>query len=281
VIRTVTVCTDRSPAGLRALKWAASEARRRALPLQVVTPEPRRRGMRSSVADALAAVGAAAPGLPVLGRTTRRPLPESLRRLSAGAATLVVPATLADVTAVVANSYCPVVAVPASDPTREAEHGPVVLGAAPWTADRVLGLAFQEASDRNAPLRVVRVWSEPSIDLGWLRPDRATRWDCAEERARLELEMALSAWTVIHPDVPVEMMVVQDHAADFLVTLSYSARLLVLGRSARGVLLSSIAGSPVDVLLRNAHSPVLVVPSEGPPRTTWLPSRNRARALAN
>lgn len=161
----VSVCTHRSPAGLRALQWATDEARRRALPLRAVTPEPGhpRSARRSTFADALATVRAAVPGLPLPGCTSRESVPATLRRLSAGAAALVVPATLPDLTAVVAGSYCPVVTVPARDPLPAAEHGPVVLGAAPWTHNAVIGLAFQQASERKAPLRAVRVWSDPRI----------------------------------------------------------------------------------------------------------------------
>ena len=278
---TVTVCADRSPAGPRAVKWATAEARRHALPLTIVAPDPRRaRSVRhSAFADALAAVRAVVPGVPVLGGRTDEALPAMLRRLSARAAALVVPATLPDLATVVADAYCPVVTVPAHNPVPEAVNGPVVLGAAPWTAEGVIELAFQTASDRKAPLRAVRVWSEPRIDVGWLRPDRIAERHSAEERARRELELALSGWTIAHPDVPVEMTVVQDHPTEFLLRLSHRAQLLVLGRSARGALLAGIAGSPVDTLLRSAACPVMVVPAEGPPRTTWLPSWDRAKAL--
>jgi nucleotide-binding universal stress UspA family protein len=77
----------------------------------------------------------------------------------------------------------------------------------------------------------------------------------------------------------VKTMVVKDRAADFLLALSSRARLLVLGRATRGALLAGIAGWPVNDLLRAADCPVLVVPGEGPPRTTWLPERNRASAI--
>jgi nucleotide-binding universal stress UspA family protein len=275
---SVVVCAERSPAGMRAVRWATAEARRRELTLTVVATDPRRaRTVRHSVfADALAVVQAAVPGLPVLGGAPGESLPSMLRRLSADAAALVVPATLADLATVVADAYCPVVTVPARDPAPDAGNGPVVLGVAPWTTEGTIALAFEAASERSAPLRAVRGWSEPPVDLRWPRPD----WDGAEERARRDLELALSAWTVIHPEVPVERTVVEDRPADLLLALSYCARLLVVGRSARGALLSGIAGSPVNDLLRGACCPVLVVPDDGPPRTTWLPTASRARALA-
>jgi nucleotide-binding universal stress UspA family protein len=278
--RAVVACADRSPAGLRALRWAGAEARRRGLPLTVVAePQQARRKRQSAFAGALAAVRAAVPALPVLSGPSGESVPATLRRLSIGAAALVVPATLDGLATVVADAYCPVVAVPADDPSPKTVRGPVVLGAAPWTAVPVLELAFQEAADRGATLHAVRAWSDPRIDIGWLRPDRIAEWDGAEERARCELEHALSAWRIIHPGVPVETIVVEDHPADLLVALSHHAQLLVLGRSSRSALLAGIAGSTVDVLLRSAACPVLVVPDREPSRTAWLPTSGRAREL--
>jgi hypothetical protein len=278
----VAVCADESPAGRRALRWAAAEARRRALPLQIVAAGPTHpRSARNAIlAGALATVGAAVAGLPVLSSASREPVPATLRRRSAGAATLVVPATLPELATVVADAHCPVVTVPAHDPSREAEHGPVVVAAAPWTTEAVIGRAFHEASERKTSVRAVRVWSEPRVDLGWLRADRIAEWDSAEEGVRHELELALSAWTIIHPEVRVETMIVQDRPASFLVAISHSAQLLVLGRAASSARVVEIAGSPIDALLRSSACPVMIVPSDGPPRSTLLPTRERAKALA-
>jgi nucleotide-binding universal stress UspA family protein len=129
-------------------------------------------------------------------------------------------------------------------------------------------------------VRAVRVRPEPRVDLGWLRPDRIAEWDCAEQRVRHELELALSAETIIHPEVAVETMIVQDRPASFLVAISHSAQLLVLGRTARGAQVAEIAGSPIDALLRSSACPVMIVPSDGPPRSTLLQTRERAKALA-
>jgi nucleotide-binding universal stress UspA family protein len=285
--RTVVVCPDPSATGRRALRWAAAEARRRGAALHVVLaepangadPRPRTRSARhGSFADALAAVREAVPGLPVLARASRGPVPDVLQELSAEAGALVVPATLPHAAAVVAGSYCPVVVVPDEEPSPEAERGPVVLAVAPWTGEDVVDLAFEEASAQHVALLAVRAWTEPGIDLGLLRTDRIAEWDRAEERARRELEFALSPWRVIHPDVTVRAVVVQDEAAELVVALSHTARLLVLGRSARGALISGFSESPVAALLRAARCPVLVVPPEGPPRTTWLPAPERGWA---
>ena len=71
----------------------------------------------------------------------------------------------------------------------------------------------------------------------------------------------------------------EDRAAELLVAFSHRARLMVVGRSERGALLAGLSESPVAAHLRAARCPVLVVPAEGPPRTTWLPSHERGWAV--
>ena len=138
-----------------------------------------------------------------------------------------------------------------------------MVGAAPWTAQAVIGRAFHEASERKASVRAVRVWSAPRVDLGWLRPDRIAEWDRAEQRVRHELELALSAWTIIHPEVILETIIVQDRPASFLVAISHSAQLLVLGRTARGAQVAEIAGSPIDACCAAPPAPSWSCPPTG------------------
>jgi nucleotide-binding universal stress UspA family protein len=284
--RPVIVCPDRSAAGRRALRWAAGAARRRGAALHIVIPDgPDQQDPRSSAtrragfAAALSTLRAAAPGIPVLGGTPRARTQDVLRERSAEAATLVVPTTLPDAARVIADSYCPVVVVPGDGPAPEAEQGPVVLAVAPWTGEDVIALAFAEASGQRAPLLALCAWSEPGIDLGRPRADRIAEWDRSEERVRQELEFTLSPWRVVHPDVDVQVVAVEDRAAELLLAFSHRARLVVVGRSERGALLGGLSESPVAALLRAARCPVLVVPAEGPPRSTWLPSPARGWAL--
>ncbi|TWF75125.1 universal stress protein family protein [Pseudonocardia hierapolitana] len=278
----VVVCADQSPAGLQALRWATSEAERHRLPLTVVTePQRTRRSRNSAFAGALAAARAAVPGLPVIGGASGDSPGALLRRLSIGATALVVPATLPELEVIVADAYCPVVTVPARDPSPDAVHGPVLLGAAPWTPSNVIELAFQAASDRGTKVLAVRAWSEPPLDLGRPRADPIAAWDGAEQRVRRELDHALSAWTIIHPDAPIDAMVVQDRPTELFQALSHRAQLLVLGRSTRGALVAGITGSPANALLRTSACPVMVVPTAAAlqARPPWLPTRERVWAL--
>jgi hypothetical protein len=277
----VVVYAEPSPVGHRALRWAAAEARRRRTALHIALPGRAPvddSSGRAAFADALAAVRNAAPGLAVLEHS-RTPLIDTLQTLSADAAIVVVPATLDDLAAVVTRSYAAVAVVPRVTPSPEAEHGPVMLAVAPWTPEHVVELAFEMASQLRVSLLAVRAWTDPVLDLGRLRPERIAEWDRTEQRVHRELDMSLSAWRVIHPNVAVQVATVQDSASELLVTFSHRARLLVLGRSTRGTLLGGIAESPMTALLRAARCPILVVPPDGPPRTTWLPSRERGWAF--
>jgi nucleotide-binding universal stress UspA family protein len=277
----VVVCADRSAAAHHALRWGVTEAGRRKAPLYVVACGERASEPPNSVtADAIAAIRTSISGLPIVGGHPHGPVVDTLRELSAGAAAVVVPATLAELPDVVAASFCPVVTVPEPTPRSGASSGPVVLGAAPWTVEEVFDLAFREAAERRAGLVAVRTWSDPLIDIGSLRPEQLRHWDRTEDRAQRELELELSPWIVIHPEVRIETMVVQDRATDFLLALSHRAQLLVLGRSTRGALLGLIAESPADALLRAANCPVIVVPAAGPPRTSWLPADAHGRTLS-
>jgi nucleotide-binding universal stress UspA family protein len=252
----VVVVVDRSSAGRRALHWATAEARRTAVPLCAVTNAPGR--SPSAERSPLATIGERLNALLALRGHPTHPEPDRVRALSAEAGVVVVPVTFPGLTELIATSYSPVVVVP----ERAAEDGPVVLGAAPWTGVEVYEAAFREAAQRRVGLIAVQTH------------DRAT------DRARQELDHALSPWTIIYPEVEVERVVEQEHATALLLDLSTRAQLLVLGRSSRGALLGLVVGSPAVDLLGAAHSPLLVVPAAGPPRSTWWPTASSRRARA-
>jgi hypothetical protein len=267
--RRILVWADPSAAGWRAVRWAAAEAERRRCPLHVVVgdvwscstvPLDAHRGNGSDNGS----------GLPPMNGSTGGPALDALQELSVDAEVVVVPAIPSgSAAAVVAVSSCPIVVGPADAPAPWAAAGPVVLAVDPWTAVDVVPRAFEEASRERAPLLAVRAWTEPGADLGRPRPGPIAAWDDAEKRARRELGRAISPWRLLHPDVEVGTLTVQDEAGPLLVALSHHARMLVLGR----------AGPPVGALLRAARCPVLVVPPAEPDRTTGLPGRARSRAF--
>jgi nucleotide-binding universal stress UspA family protein len=150
--------------------------------------------------------------------------------------------------------------------------GRIVLAVAADTAARAVDTAFELAADRGVPLLAVSIWHDPDLPLGgWLRPDCTARWDAAHAKARRELDRRLERARTAHPEVQVTAVVADDDPVTFLTALSTRADLLVVGRSTR----PGDRASPVDVLVREAACPVLVVP---PP---WRSSSSSAGVLAS
>jgi nucleotide-binding universal stress UspA family protein len=253
-------------------RWAADEATLRAVPLliNVVTAiDPCAAG--AAFATATTMVRAHTPGL------TAHPVPAATygadpRELSADAGLLVVAANAPGMPALAAEADCPVVAVPDGYLTTD-RSAPVLLGVAPWTAEVVIDLAFDEAELRETALDAIRIWFDTDVDLGVPSDRNLARFDAECERAGRELDHTLSAWSSLHPTVDVRHIVIEDHTVPALVAFSHRAQLLVLGRSAHGLDEGRRLGSPLEPLIANARCPVLVVPGDGPPRGRWLTDR--------
>ncbi|GAA4731413.1 universal stress protein [Actinomycetospora chibensis] len=190
-------------------------------------------------------------------------LAERLGRASAGARMLVVPQSLPEVDVLVDTAYEPVTVVPTDPPHPQ---GAVVLALAHRTTDETIEAAFDAAERRGVPVHVLRIRD----------PDRWTRVGTEDEDGRVDEERRdcadrLSAWRVTHPSVPLEVRVGDGDPTVELIGSTCDARLLVVGRSARGRVLGAVAPSPVARTVRSARCPVLVVPPPGPPRRSWWP----------
>lgn len=190
-------------------------------------------------------------------------LTERLGRASAGARMLVVPQSLPGVDVLVDTAYEPVTVVPTDPPH---PHGAVVLALAHRTTDETIGAAFDAAEGRGAPVHVLHLrdpdrWAVVTTEDAVARADEERR-DCADR---------LSAWRITHPSVPVEVRVRDGDPTVELIRSTCDARLLVVGRSARGRVLGAVTPSPVARTVRRARCPVLVVPPPGPPRRSWWP----------
>jgi nucleotide-binding universal stress UspA family protein len=251
-------------------RWAADEANLRAVPLliSVVTAvDPCAVG--AAFATAMTMVRAHAPSV------TAHAVPAGTygadpSALSADAGLLVIAANASGMPALAAEADCPVVAVPDGYQTTD-RSAPVLLGVAPWTAEVVIDLAFDEAELRETALDAVRIWFDTDVDLGVPSDRNLARFDAECERAGHELDHALSAWSPLHPRVDVRRLVIEDRTVPALVAFSHRAQLLVLGRSAHGLDEGHRLGSPLESLIANARCPVLVVPGDGPRRGRWLP----------
>ncbi|WP_345379301.1 universal stress protein [Pseudonocardia yuanmonensis] len=266
-VRPVLVVDDGGTvAGIAAQRWAAAEASRRDLPLQLVATQ----------ADGLRAVRRLRgeyPRLPVRLHRLPDPLGRALRPLTADAALLALPAPAAG--PVLSTSFCPTAVVPADETAR----GRVVVGVAPWTPEEVLRTAVEEALERDAELVAVRAWRARTRGLRELArmlpgPFGAGASDDggaeSAEGARRELDQLLSPWRIGYPDLRLHPLVVHGDAAAVLTMLSVDAELLVVGRSGRGALVRAVAGAPGDEALAAARCPVLVVPEPAPPRREML-----------
>ncbi|MCE0764439.1 universal stress protein [Pseudonocardia kujensis] len=265
-VRPVLVLDDGGTvAGIAAQRWAAAEASRRELPLQLV-------GTQADGVRAVHRLRGEYPRLPVELYRLPGPVGRALRPLTADAALLALPAPAAE--PVLSSSFCPTAVVPADDTAR----GRVVVGVAPWTPEEVLRTAVDEALERDAELVAVRAWragGQGLRDLARLLPNPfgAERiggvGDTAEEAQR-ELDQLLSPWRIGYPDLRLHPLVVHGDAAAVLTMLSVDAELLVVGRSGRGALLRAVAGAPGDDAVAAARCPVLVVPEPAPPRREML-----------
>ena len=190
-------------------------------------------------------------------------LPERLGRASAGARLLVVPQSLPEVDVLVDTAYEPVTVVPTDPPH---PYGKVVLALAHRTTEETIAAAFDAAEQRGAPIHVLHLrdpdrWTAVTTEDAAVRADEERR-DCADR---------LSAWRITHPSVPVEVRVGEGDPTVELIGSTCDARLLVVGRSARGRVLGAVTPSPVARTVRRARCPVLVVPPPGPPRHSWWP----------
>lgn len=142
-----------------------------------------------------------------------------------------------------------ILVVPAPIPT----SGPVVLGMAAWTGGDVIGTAVREAGRRGSQLQVVRAWSDPAVDPGFVRPDVLRRWDEVDTQLLADTEERLGPWQPVD-GTPVRTLVVMDTAPETLALFARSACLLVVGHRV------GAAPSPLVTLARNVRCPLLIMP---------------------
>ncbi|MFI7587410.1 universal stress protein [Spongisporangium articulatum] len=283
----VMVGVDGSPASLCAVEWAADEADRRGLPLEVVHVDPRAtryasgwpaftrwdRGASADVARGILAEAARAaadrsPGVEVTCTTVAElPVP-GLVGVARRAALLVlgrrrigVADALLGFTArsVVERVSCPVILVPAAGGASRRETGPgVVVAVDPDENCRaVVDFAFEEASRRQVPLSAVHAWTAlspgPGLQVLADDPDHA-----GFEQRRLLAE-AVAGRQERFPDVAVRHHVVRGPARRVVPEAGDGATLLVVGAGGARVRGRTALGPVSDAAIRRAPCPVAVV----------------------
>ncbi|MEU5939942.1 universal stress protein [Micromonospora sp. NPDC047548] len=279
----ILVGYDGSADATLALDWALDEAQRSGRPVRLayvfewltvtgwigpgVAPgiwpdEAARRQVEDMVHKAATDAAAARPGTTVHGEVYDGPPALVLQERSTDAGLLVLGSRghggfgglLAGSTAVAvtAHAHCPVVVVRAG---QAGAAGPVVVGVDGSESSRVaLGFAVETAAQREAPLRIVRVFEPPG--QRWRPSDYDERATVAEERAAVE--EALAQWRATFPDVGVDVEVTPGNPAATLVEASRGAQLMVVGSRGLGGLRGMVLGSVSQQLLQHAYCPVVV-----------------------
>lgn len=288
--RPVVVGLDRSPHATAALEHATALAERRHLPLLLVNAyEPSQFDVRSTagwspdaagvprnvaerlVDDAVDTLRAFHPAVEVrtkveAGSAVQLLIEESTRasaivlgsRGTGGFAELLLGSTTLHLAS---HATCPVIAVPAPDPTHPAGRGIVVGVDGSALSDSAMEYSFAEAADLGEPLVAVHAWHDVTrTGVGRMMPLAFDPVEVADEQ-RLLLTESLAAWRDKFPDVEVAPKVVYGHPVPALLRYAGKARLLVVGCRGRGSVRSLLLGSVSHGVLHHATGAVAVVHS--------------------
>ena len=269
---------------MRAVEWAALEARRHGSSLLIVSASaelPRLHAYQASpdeIAAALRGIAArsldaaitrseeVAPGLPIETALLTGPSAVAVADSGADASMLVVGARggggfaammLGSVSRhVAAWAPCPVVVV------REETtvvHREIAVGIRdPEDVTGTLAFAFEEAAARRGPPPPPLLPPPPSGPAAALRPPDPAQ---ISAEARRHLAAALGQWHDKYPEVRVRQDVVRGHPGRVLASYSARADLVVIGRHGHPSGPGPGIGSIQHAVLDHAHGPVAVVPS--------------------
>ncbi|MFC8672727.1 universal stress protein [Streptomyces griseorubiginosus] len=294
MLRPVVVGWDGSTRSIAAADWAAREALRRGLSLEVVqawegvtSPCDRERPelnaprclARHALSEAADRLRATYPKLSMSTRHVAGSATDVLIAVGAEAELLVLGSrAVGGVGGFIAGSVAQVVVGHVARPvvlvrdrgTSEDEHPPdaeggpsvhtpcrdVVVGVDPGHAsEELLVFAFESAAMRDAPLRVVHTWRPPYVQAA--AAARAHRAVAAS--AARSLAAAVAPWREKFPAVDVQELVVEGRASQALPAAAQEAGLLVVGRRIRSGRLGAHTGSVTHAAIHRARCPVVVV----------------------
>lgn len=167
---------------------------------------------------------------------------------------------------VASHARCPVMVVPDAWSTHD--DLPVVVGVDEDVhSSRAVGIAFAEASARQAPLVALHAWwwdeaSPLSSEIaGDQDVDLNDEWRAVAASQRVMMSEMLAGWQEKYPDVDVRTQFVRGDATAVLEEASGDAQLLVVGSRGRGGFTGLLLGSVSSRALHHSLCPVLVVPS--------------------
>ena len=128
---------------------------------------------------------------------------------------------------------------------------------------KALRWAAQQARLTGATLRVLTTW-EVATGTGWV-PTFPVDYD-PQAVARQALDEAITETLGADPDVAVERIVKEGHAAPVLLAAAKDADLLVVGSHGHGAFAGMLIGSVSEHLVRHAPCAIVVVHCDKPPR---------------
>lgn len=285
--RQVVVGIDGSDSALRAVRWAAEDARCRGAGLRIVHGVELLTGYAPRVVDwrALhAAVKDRGRGLLDEARAeAERVAPElhvdtALEVASAvvalvkesrdaalvvlgsrglgGFSGLVIGSTAVELAA---HAYSPIVVVRGEEEDHRS-GGPVVVGVdGTPLGEAAIAFAFEQASARGADLVAVHAWSDLVLDAAYTTGSGAIDFGPLRQRSEELLAERLAGWPEKYPDVHVTREVVRERPTRALLRHGERAQLLVVGSRGRGGFRGLLLGSTSQHLLYHAECPVAVV----------------------
>ncbi|MEU7872937.1 universal stress protein [Dactylosporangium sp. NPDC049140] len=272
----IVVGYDGSEEARQAVEWAADEAERTAVQLQIVNAYQilwpgayyatftEQTGAAQEAAQKLVGgiaerIRARGTGIDVVGLSVDAPPASTLLELGDAGARLLVVGNRGSggLTNLFMGSVSQQVATHARVPVAVVRgrtavtYGPVVVGVdgSDSGAD-ALGLAFAAARARGVELVAIRAHLIPA------QPSLPAR--DVEEYERAALDASLAPWLQQYPDVKVEALVTAGRAARVLIGVSHTAQLVVVGSRGHGGFAGLLVGSVGQQLMHHAECPVLI-----------------------
>ncbi len=283
----IVVGTDGSEESLRAVEWAAQEARRRGVPLRIVSvpelwPYVEPPGKAADVGAAKAATKVERTGaeqaVKVAAQRATDLAPDLVIETSSpeGSAADQLIASAADAQMLVVGcrgsggfsglllgsmsrylaTHAPMPVVVTREKTVAAGHEIVVGIHRRRQSEAALRFSFEEAELRGASLVAVEAIRGGMAAVADVDDDVLTA-------TQAQLQADLARWQLDFPDVQYRVDVFRAHPGRVLAAASARADLVVLGRhGSRSGLHSGSLGTVTHAVLTHAHGPVAVVPGD-------------------
>lgn len=152
----------------------------------------------------------------------------------------------------VRQAHCPVAVIHKEHAEQDA-HAPILVGIDGSPAsEAATAIAFDEASNRRAPLIALHAWADALTSGTHLNPtiDEQIGGEVLSER--------MAGWRERYPDVGVTPVLTHQEAGRWLVNHSDTAQLIVVGSHGRGGFAGMMLGSVSATVVHAAEVPVIV-----------------------